>query len=225
MVSACGHAHRAPGLAAPVAPRPELGPWLLCEGNGVDVAKENAPALSALERIQADEHRGELDLIVVPGYTPLDATQPTPVVHPTAAERLDQAMARFRSGRSPFILVSGANVHPDGTPYVEAMLMKRYLLEHGVGEEHVVIEPCARHSHTNLRNAGRFMLRWGFAAALVVTSRDQAFYFANPRISGFEERCYADLGYRLGRFESLPIGVVFRPSEDVFKRGSDPRDP
>ncbi len=226
VLGGCGgsrsHALRQP----PSMPRPELGEWSLCGGNGVDLAKENGPALAALAARDPRASHALYDLIVVPGYTPLDATEATPVVHPTAAARLDAAVAHLRGGGAPIILVSGANVHPDGTPYVEAMLMKRYLLEHGVAESLVLVEPCARHSHTNLRNAGRFMLRYGLEKALVVTSRDQAFYFANPRLSGFEERCLADFGYRVGDFVSLPESTVeFRPSANVLRRGDDPRDP
>ncbi len=207
-------------------PHPEVGEWSLCSGNGVDVARENSAAIAALAGRKVAVGPGQFDAIVVPGFTPLDATAPTPEVHPNAAARLDSAMAFFRGGAAPVILVSGANVHPEGTPYVEAVLMRRYLLDHGIPESAIVVEPCARHSHTNLRDVGRFMLRYGMGRALIVTSRDQAFYFANPRISGFEERCIADFGYRVGDVVSLPGGTVeFRPSGEVFRRGGDPKDP
>lgn len=223
-IVACGGAHRAPPPAAAVAPA-ELGEWSTCTTE-VDVRAENAPATRALEA-RRNEHRASLyDVIIVPGFTPLDAAAPSAVVHPTAAERLDAAMAHWRGGGAPFILVSGANVHPPGTPYVEAMLMKRYLLDHGIAPEAIVVEPCARHSHTNLRDAGRFMLRFGLSKALIVTSRDQAFYFANQVSSSFEARCLADLGYRVGELRSLPDATVeFRPSASVLQRGNDPLDP
>jgi CBS domain-containing protein len=225
-VAGCGGGGHVRSAPRPVVPHAEVGAWSLCDGNGVDVARENEAAVAALAGRELAWGPSRFDVIVVPGFTPLDAATPTPVVHPTAAARLDAAMAFFRGGAARTIVVSGANVHPDGTPYVEAVLMKRYLLDHGVKEDAIVVEPCARHSHTNLRDVGRFMIRYGLERALVVTSRDQAFYFANPRMSGFEERCLADFGYRVGQFTSLPDATVeFRPAGDVFRRGSDPKDP
>lgn len=226
LVAACGR-HARPASAPAPLPRPELGAWSVCTpAAGVALDAENVEALKAIdERVHAPV-ASMYDVIIVPGFTPLDAKEPSAVVHPTAAARLDAAMGFWRGGAAPLLLVSGANVHPDGTPYVEAMLMKRYLLDHAVPPAAIVVEPCARHSHTNLRDAGRFMLRYGLGKALIVTSRDQAFYFANPRLSGFEERCLVDLGYRVGTFQSLPQSTVeFRPSLDVFRRGSDPLDP
>ncbi len=212
-----------------MAPRvhAELGEWSMCT-TSVDVAAQNAPALSYLAQLAAEPRSWPFmyDAIVVPGFTPLDAATPSPIIHPTAAARLDAAMAHFRGGAAPLIVVSGANVHPAGTPYVEAMLMKAYLLEHGIREEEIVIEPCARHSHTNLRNVGRFMLRFGLRKAVIVTSRDQAFYFGNPTTSSFDARCIADVGHRVGTFQSLPGDTVeFRPVLLDFNRGTDPLDP
>lgn len=194
----------------------------------VDVAAQNAPALKRLSELVAQPGSWPFmyDAIVVPGFTPLDAPAPSPLLHPTAAARLNAAMAHFRGGAAPLIVVSGANVHPEGTPYVEAMLMKAYLLEHGFPEDQIIVEPCARHSHTNLRDVGRFMLRFGLHKAVIVTSHDQAFYFGNPKTSSFDARCIADLGYCVGTFQSLPEDTVeFRPVLEDFNRGKDPLDP
>ncbi|CAN5135952.1 hypothetical protein BH09MYX1_BH09MYX1_13800 [soil metagenome] len=225
--SACGHAGHA-GVRAVPRERPDLGAWSTCT-TSVAVERENAAALAALD---ARRHAKDAswpylyDVILVPGFTPLDAVTASGVIHPTAAARLDDAAAHLRGGGAPFILVSGANVHPDGTPYVEAMLMKRYLLDHGVAEASIFVEPCARHSHTNIRNAGRFMLRHGLTSALIVTSFDQSMYFANHNASSFDARCLADLGYRVGELRALPEHTVeLHPSIDVFRKGNDPLDP
>lgn len=220
----CGRPHYDLTRATPT-PHPELGPWSTCTTT-VDVAQENLAAERALAERRRLGWNYLYDLIIVPGFTPLDAATPSPVIHPTAAARLDQAVQRLHGSSAPFILVSGANVHPEGTPYIEAMLMKRYLLDRGVTEDAIFVEPCARHSHTNIRNAARFMLHQGFTRALVVTSLDQSMYFANPKFSSFEARCIADLGYRVGDFQTLPEHLVeFRPSRDVFRVGADPLDP
>lgn len=212
-----------PGAAPHAA---DGAPWALCvPPAGLELDAENAAALATV-REYGPRHTTPYDLIIVPGYTPLDATEPTPVVHPTAAARLDDAAAAYQRGLAPIMLVTGGNVHPDGTPFNEAMLMKRYLLSRNVPEGAIIVEPCARHSHTNLRNAGRFMLSHGLGLALVVTSQDQAFYFANPKMSGFDERCAVDLGYLVGTFQTQPEGhVAFRPSAQVRTRGADPLDP
>ena len=223
---ACGAPAHHRALVTPAAPRADGAPWALCAlPAGLDLEAENAAGMATVGQYAA-KHVTGYDLIVVPGFTPLDATEPTSTVHPTAAARLDDAIAAYRHGLAPVILVTGGNVHPDGTPFNEAMLMKRYLVSQKVPAGAIIVEPCARHSHTNLRNAGRFMLSYGLLTALVVTSRDQAFYFANPKMSGFDERCAVDLGYLVGTFQPQPEGrVAFRPSDRVRMRGVDPLDP
>jgi uncharacterized SAM-binding protein YcdF (DUF218 family) len=98
------------------------------------------------------------DAIIVPGYTPLDLEAPAAELHPIAKERLRHAAADFEGNLAPFVVLSGGNVHPDGTPYNEAIEMKRFLVASGFPERRVFVEPCARHSHTNLRNVARLLL-------------------------------------------------------------------
>ncbi|MEJ7731737.1 MAG: YdcF family protein [Polyangiaceae bacterium] len=145
---------------------------------------------------------------------------------PVAQDRLLWAAADLRAGLAPLIVVSGGNVHPQGTPHNEALEMKRFLVEAGIPAAQVAIEPCARHSHTNLRNAGRYLLTRGLRRALVVTSRDQAMYFGRPRSSTFDVRCLADLGYLVGDLQSLDDRRVgFVPSGRALEVGRDPQDP
>ncbi len=212
------------------APPEALGaPYSRCDGElrarGFDLTRENAPALVTARAIAASAS-GPFDLVVVPGFTPLDLAAPTPELHPEAQARLLRALDDLRAGAAPLVMVSGGNVHPEGTPQNEALEMKRFLLAHGVPEERILVEPCARHSHTNLRNVSRFMLSVGLRRALIVTSIDQAYYFANPRASSFDARCLADLGYLVGAFEGVDAyRVAFEPSGRTFSVGPDPRDP
>jgi hypothetical protein len=67
------------------------------------------------------------------------------------------------------VLVSGGSVHPAGTPLNEALMLREYLLDHGASEEQILVEPHARHTTTNLRNAGRMLRSLGLHSALVVT--------------------------------------------------------
>jgi hypothetical protein len=204
-------------------------PWILCdralEAHGIDPVAENAAALEALRRRPAEAGR-TFDAILVPGYTPLDQTTPLTEIHPIAVERLVIALEELRAGRAPIVVVSGGNVHPEGTPVNEALQMKAWLLARGVSPDRVIVEPCARHSHTNLRNAGRFLLAHGLSRAVIVTSRDQAMYFGRPRTSTFDARCLSDLGYVVGALQELDEHrVSFSPSGRTFDPGADPLDP
>lgn len=112
------------------------------------------------------------------------------------------------------------------TPYTEALLAKAYLIERGLSRSAIIVEPCARHSTTNLRNAGRFMLKYHLRTALVVTSADQAFYFSNGLVSSLEPRSRTQLGYVVGDLKGKTTTTVeFAPSDDVLRRGTDPLDP
>lgn len=215
-----------------VAPPPPdaLGaPYARCDAllrtRGIDLVRENAAALATARQI-AGRNPAPFDVLVVPGFTPLDLAVASPELHPEAQARLMRALDDLRAGAAPLVLLTGGNVHPQGTPFNEALQMKRFLLARGVPEARVAIEPCARHSHTNLRNAARFMLSLGLRRALIVTSRDQAFYFANPRVSSFDARCLSDLGYVVGAFDTVDTyRVAFEPSGKVLETGADPLDP
>ncbi len=222
-MAACG----APGpVCTPTAPIVKVaGGWSYCEPPpSVLLSRENHDVLES-DALHARSD-APYDILIVPGFTPSDSKKPLERVHPVAASRLDEAVALYRAGVANLVLVSGANVSPEGTPHTEALAMKQYLLEHGLSESAIVVEPCARHSTTNLRNAGRFMLKYHLRTGLVVTSANQAFYFANGRISSFEVRSRAELGYMVGMLKNRSsTTVVFAPSEAVLQRGSDALDP
>jgi hypothetical protein len=98
------------------------------------------------------------------------------------------------------------------------VLMRQWLVERGVDPARILVEPCARHTTTNMRNAGRMVLAAGHSEALVVTNGSQTYYLAFPWRSGFHLRCLAELGYRVGALEWLgPMHIAFRPSAEVFR--------
>lgn len=202
--------------------------------------KENVKCRAAIQNFKEwDKYNNPPDkypLIVVPGYTPLGQKDPLKL-HPTGEDRCKMAYEEYKKGRAPFIMVSGGNVHPSDTNYNEAVGMKRKLKEMGVPEERIIVEGKARHSTTNLRNAGRFMLEDGhkdkFKSALVLTDGGQAFYFSEHVLTfgAFHGRSQAELGYTVGRLNGTlqqngNIEVDFRPSEDVKRRNkTDILDP
>jgi hypothetical protein len=90
---------------------------------------------------------------------------------------------RYKKGLAPFVIVSGGHVHPFQTAFCEAIEMKKYLMEMcSVPEEAIIIEPHARHTTTNFRNATRIMARQGIPTdkkSLCTTSIFQADYIAS----------------------------------------------
>ena len=169
------------------------------------------------------------DLILVPGFTPALQTGPTGRAHPTAVARIREAKQAFDEGMAPRILLSGGNVHPPGTPDFEALLMHRAALELGLPHDALLIEPRARHSTTNVRNAGRLMQKHGLRRALITTSPGQDFYFSAAWISDFHGRCQRELGYLVGELTDVGADAwrsAYRPSPEVHQvQWTDPLDP
>jgi DUF218 domain len=131
--------------------------------------------------------------IVVPGEGP---ELYTVSFDPMGRMRCDLAAQRWRKKLAPFIVVSGGYCHPFHTPFCEAIEMKKYLVgQCGIPESAVIIDPQARHTTTNFRNAGRLIIRYRIPMekpALCITTKDQADYIENP---GFGRRCQRELGY------------------------------
>jgi hypothetical protein len=151
--------------------------------------------------------------VIVPGYTPRLGWSRG--LHPEAAARLAEAALVLDAGLTSTIVVSGGAVHSQDN---EAVLMRQWLLARGVDASAILVEPCARHTTTNLRNAGRLVLAAGASEALIVTNGLQTYYLAFPWRSGFHARCLAELGYRVGALQWLgPMAVAFRPSAAVFR--------
>ncbi len=184
-------------------------------------AGENGAAYRRMRAV--DWKKFAYTAIVVPGSGTDRVEQP---MSPWGRARVALAARRYRAGLAPFILVSGGYVHPNQTPHCEAIEMKKALMaEFGIPEEAILIDPHARHTTTNLRNASRILLRYGFPEgkpAVVVTDRFQSGYIEAP---GFAERCMKELGY-------LPYADLKRitPTELAFlPRGEslqvDPLEP
>lgn len=156
---------------------------------------------------------GRWPFLVVPGYCPRFGWRRG--LHPVAVARLERAARDLDEGLASTIIVTGGAVHSADN---EAVLMREWLLGNGVDPGRVLVEPCARHTTTNLRNAGRMVLAAGAREALVVTSHPQSRYLAYPWRSSFHLRCLVELGYRVGELAFVgPMHIAFRPSADVFR--------
>ena len=182
---------------------------------------ENGPAYRAIPSLAWERYA--YSVIVVPGAG-LDRAGFA--LSPHGKMRAELAARRWRRGLAPLILLSGGFVHPNQTPYCEALEMKKHLMqEFAIPESAILIDPHARHTTTNLRNAARLIYRYGIPpakAALVTSDPGQSRYIEEP---GFADRCRRELGYlpyelgkRLNAFD-----LEWRPRYDSLH--VDPLDP
>jgi hypothetical protein len=189
----------------------------------IDTA-HNAAALNRAKSIDWKLYR--YSAIVVPGIGP-----ETPSMALSARGKLNVRMAakRFADGEAPFIILSGASVHPRGTRFVEAVEMRRALIERfGVPAEAIIIEPYARHTTTNLRNITRRLVAMAAPLdkdTLVITNTSQSGYIESPEFSARNQK---ELGYLPGTVGARlsPTELTFRPSAKSLRIDpSDPLDP
>lgn len=187
-------------------------------------AKDNAAAFRRIKTIAWKSF--PYSAIVVPGA---GSDRTTWSLSAASRLRAEIAARRYKERKAPLIIVSGGYVHPNQTPYAEAIEMKKTLVaDLGVPEEAVIVDPHARHTTTNLRNAARLMYRYGipFAAkALITTDSFQSTYIEGE---AFAKRCEQELGYQpvtvLRRVSAFDLEVT--PRIDSLQIDSmDPLDP
>lgn len=181
----------------------------------------NAAALGRARTIDWKLYR--YTAIIIPGVGPEDLSMPL-----SARGKLNVRMAakRFADGEAPFVILSGASVHPRGSRFVEAVEMRRALVERfGVPAESIIIEPYARHTTTNLRNVTRRLAAMGAPLdkdSLIITNVDQSRYIESAE---FAARNQKELGYPPGTVGTRlpPTELTFRPSAKSLR--VDPADP
>lgn len=164
--------------------------------------------------------------LLVFGHGPEDAQSRTGVM---GHVRMRIAAELFAQGLAPFIIVSGGNVHPNRTPFNEAVEMKRLLIEqHNIPADRILIEPHARHTTTNLRNCARLLLAAGFPAdraALIVSDDKTIRYIGAPELAA---RNLREMGVQPGTIGPgpNPFSLSFTPSPVAFHvEAADPLDP
>ncbi|NYE61526.1 hypothetical protein FHW58_002733 [Duganella sp. 1224] len=200
----------------------------LLDANGRDDAvafepldpQHNAAALGRAHIIDWTLYR--YTAIIIPGIGPENALP----LSPRGKLNVRMAAKRFADGEAPFIILSGASVHPRGTRYVEAVEMRRALIErYGVPAESIIIEPYARHTTTNLRNVTRRLVAMGAPLdkdSLIITNTSQSGYIESPEFSARNQK---ELGYLPGKVGARlsPTELTFRPSAKSLR--IDPADP
>jgi hypothetical protein len=152
---------------------------------------ENAAGLAKLPHVAWNRYT--YSAILVPGLGPEKAGI---ALDPGGFKRIALAAKRFREGLAPYILVSGGNVHPAQTPFCEALEMKRALIRDlGIPAEAILVEPQARHTTTNIRNASRLLYRYNFPLNLPVMITTDEYQTSSIRSPEFVKRSEQELGY------------------------------
>lgn len=163
--------------------------------------------------------------ILVPGLGP---ELPGQNLDPGGAARCVAGAQRLKNGLAPFIIVSGGHVHPYKTPFNEAIEMKKYLVDKlNVPADAIIVEPHARHTTTNLRNANRLVYQFGIPAnkpILIVSDSSQINYIGK----GMEKVALRDLGYQphqqLKQLNDHEVSY-YPNRESLQVNSTDPLDP
>ena len=164
--------------------------------------------------------------IVIPGQGPELTTTP---ISPINKLHCSVAAMRYKAGWAPFIIVSGGYCYPFRGPYCEAIEMKKFLIgRFGIPAQAIIIDPHARHTTTNIRNADRLIIRYGIPItkpSVFITTRSQLTMAASD---GFDRRNLRELGYLPYRDkQQLSIhDISFYPvMESLHMDPYDPLDP
>ncbi|MFI2743260.1 YdcF family protein [Zhouia sp. PK063] len=185
---------------------------------------ENKKAVAYIQNVNFDDY--PYASIVVLGNGPENYTDRLSAV---GKLNLRIGVLQYQEGKAPFIIVSGGHAHPFRTQYCEAIEMKKELMQkYHISEEHIIIEPHARHTTTNLRNAVRLMVKYRMPLtkkSVVVTNNFHSHYLTSK---SFSDRCFTELGYLpvtlLPRL--TPTVVAFTPNfTSLQQQPNDPLDP
>lgn len=172
----------------------------------------NRQALRSVRKTQWDKY--PYPLILALGHGPED---PGEEISPNGVIVCSYAAELYKEGKAPFIVVSGGRVHPYKTRFIEAAEMKRQLIEtYGIPESAIIMEPHARHTHTNIRNTGRLMIRYGIPMdrPVLITSCDWHLDFIQTeRFDSISTNLMIIKSFEQGkRISGTRIGCLILPS-------------
>lgn len=202
----------------------------LSPGARATAARQNARALRSLAALAA---RGPLRAypyaaVLVPGYGAAEQEDSRLVAAPPDApcralspgelarlgvnvERARRAAEAYRGGVAPVVIVSGGAVH---SPLVEAFALASLVrCAGGVPTERVLVDPCADHTHTNLRNLGALVVALGARTGYLVTDGGlQSAYLSDFTVfdvfgGSVDQRSLRDFGYLVGAWRRASRGL------------------
>lgn len=184
----------------------------------------NRDAYARLKHTHWKKH--EFAAILILGAGPDDDS----AMNSTGRERCQQGALAWKQGKAPFIIVSGGFVHPFQTPYCEADQMKKYLIHDlGIPSDVIIMEPHARHTTTNVRNASRILIRRGVPLEIRVLTISSPLHILVVASPLFAARCLNEMGYV--PYKEMKPGknkyeCSFALNEDVLQiDATDPLDP
>jgi len=184
---------------------------------------ENKAAIQNLKHIKWSDY--PYSFILVLGSGPADSAP----ISPIGAARAEVGARLFLDHKAPLIILSGGFVHPMQTPYCEAIEMKKHIMaKYRIPDANILVEPQARHTTTNFRNAARLAFRYRLPAdrpALVTSSES---HITSSASEDFRTRCVNELGYFPIEFikRVSPVEAEFKPAiASLFFDANDPLDP
>lgn len=186
---------------------------------------ENAAAYKRIATIKWADYPYTVALVPGAGLSE-DMERENHALNPMGKLIIELAARRYHDKKVPFIIVSGGYVHPKHTRFAEAIEMKRSLMrDFDVPEDAIIIDPHARHTTTNFRNAARLIIRYGMPTDRPALATTQQYHLDSIAAIGFDDRNDRELGYRpylskrrLSRFE-----LEWTPN--VMSLHADPLDP
>jgi hypothetical protein len=165
-------------------------------------------------------------LILIPGSGP---EEPETALSAEGMLRCRVAALRYFEGLAPFVMVSGGNVHPFKTKFNEAIEMKKFMIETlHIPANAIIVEPHARHTTTNMRNAARLIFRYGIPfdkPCITSTSKSQSM---NIQELNLDKRCEKELKhvpYRKGKRLSETEAEFYPMLEALQINPLEPLDP
>lgn len=207
--------------------QPLLGSLKALEINGRDEATryeplykdKNAAPFAKSRRVNWNAYR--FSTILVPGSGPGKSGRS---IDSMGMFRCRLAAEQYYKNAAPFIIVSGGHVHPYKTPFCEAIEMKKYMVDKlNIPDSVVIIEPHARHTTTNIRNAVRLIYLFNIPPTkpmLIVSDS-----FQSLAIEKMAARFINEIGYLpyTGLERSGPTENIILPDLKAWQQ--DPEDP
>jgi hypothetical protein len=142
--------------------------------------------------------------------------------------RAARAAAAFDGGVAPVITFSGGAVHSRA---VEAFLLTwAATCRYGIPKDRVLVDPCADHTHVNLKNTGRLVIELGGRTAYVVTDDGwQSDYLEEWNLfsligGSIDQRSIRDFGYLVGSWRRASIGARFGFWYTPYRFWAEPRE-
>ncbi len=184
---------------------------------------ENKAAVDKIKSLNWNKYK--YSVILVPGAGPEESGVP---LSAEGIIRCRLAAIQYQKGLAPFIMTSGGKVHPYKTKYCEALEMKHYLTNQlYITADAIIIEPHARHTTTNMRNAARLIFKYGIPftkPAVTCTTKAQSTWIGTT----LTERCKRELNevpYKIGQLLNENVVEFFPLIEALQVDPDEPMDP